>query len=97
MPTELEELVEFLHHGNTQIRQIAAEELVGYSTAQPALFKRNQLEPVKDLKLLIKDYTPIAHNAVTILVNISEDKEVLKSLAEDDISMESVLRRVTVC
>jgi hypothetical protein len=22
MPTELEELVEFLHHGNTQIRQI---------------------------------------------------------------------------
>ncbi|KXT11109.1 hypothetical protein AC579_649 [Pseudocercospora musae] len=95
MPTELEELVEFLHHGNTQIRQIAAENLVGYSTAQPSLFKRNQLEPVKDLKLLLKDYTPIAKNALTILVNISEDAEVVKSLAEDDGFIESLLRRVT--
>lgn len=97
MPTELEELVEFLHHGNTQIRQIAAENLVGYSTAQPSLFKRNQLEPVKDLKLLVRDYTPIANNALTILVNISEDQEVLRNLAEDDAFIESVLRRVTVC
>ncbi|EME41273.1 hypothetical protein DOTSEDRAFT_176315 [Dothistroma septosporum NZE10] len=95
MPTELEELVEFLHHGNTQIRQIAAENLVGYSTAQPSLFKRNQLEPVKDLKLLLKDYGPIAHNALTMLVNISEDAEVLKSLSDDDAFLESLLRRVT--
>ncbi|KAH9826438.1 hypothetical protein Tdes44962_MAKER03431 [Teratosphaeria destructans] len=89
MPTELEELVEFLHHGNTQIRQI------GYSTAQPSLFKRNQLEPVRDLKLLIKDYASIARNALTILVNITEDKEVLESLARDDAFLESLLRRVT--
>lgn len=109
------QLVEFLHHGNTQIRQIgplskvhridrmfltplaAAENLVGYSTAEPALFKRNQLEPVKDLKLLIKDYPQIAKNALTILVNVSEDGEVLKNLATDDAFMESLLRRVTVC
>ncbi|KAK3112998.1 Protein hgh1 [Teratosphaeriaceae sp. CCFEE 6253] len=97
MPTELEELVEFLHHGNTQIRQIATENLVGYSTTQPSLFKRNQLEPVRDLKLLIKDYVPIAKNALTILVNISEDGEVLKSLAEDAAFLEQLLKRVTVC
>ncbi|CAK4034131.1 related to FAM203 family [Lecanosticta acicola] len=95
MPTELEELVEFLHHGNTQIRQIAAENLVGYSTAQPTLFKRNQLEPIKDLKLLVKDYGPIAKNALTMLVNVSEDSEVVKSLADDDAFIESILRRVT--
>ncbi|KAI7521631.1 hypothetical protein KC331_g19670, partial [Hortaea werneckii] len=95
MPTELEELVEFLHHGNTQIRQIAAENLVGYSTAQPSLFKRNQLEPVKDLKLLIRDYSPIAKNALTMLVNISDDAEVVKSLTGDDQFLESLLRRVT--
>ncbi|KAF2859933.1 DUF383-domain-containing protein [Piedraia hortae CBS 480.64] len=94
MPTELEELVEFLHHGNTQIRQIAAENLVGYSTQQPALFKRNQLEPVKDLKLLVKDYAPIAKNAITILINTSEDGEVLENLATDDAFLESILRRV---
>ncbi|KAK5697957.1 Protein hgh1 [Elasticomyces elasticus] len=95
MPTELEELVEFLHHGNTTIRQTAAEHLVGYSTAQPSLFKRNQLEPVRDLKLLVKDYAPIAKNALTILVNLSEDEEVLKSLADDDAYLESLLKRVT--
>ena len=75
----------------------AAENLVGYSTAQPSLFKRNQLEPVKDLKLLVKDYEGIAKNALTILVNISEDAEVLKSLADDGDFLETLLKRVTVC
>ena len=75
----------------------AAENLVGYSTAEPSLFKRYQLEPVKDLKLLVKDYAPIAKNALTILVNTSEDAEVLKNLAEDDAFLELLLRRVTVC
>lgn len=76
---------------------LAAENLVGYSTAQPSLFKRNQLEPVKDLKLLVKDYPEIAKNALTILVNISEDSEVLKSLADDADFLETLLKRVTVC
>lgn len=73
MPTELEEeriplelssahandpqLVEFLHHGNTQIRQTAAEHLVSFSKTQPSIFKTAQSTPVKDLKLLVKDYT----------------------------------------
>ncbi|KAF2135389.1 uncharacterized protein K452DRAFT_23168 [Aplosporella prunicola CBS 121167] len=95
MPTELEELVEFLHHGNTQIRQIAAENLVGFSTAQPSLFKRNQLEPIKDLKLLVKDYTPIAKNALTMLINLSDDEEVRKSLVEDNALLETILLRIT--
>ncbi|KIW08039.1 uncharacterized protein PV09_00983 [Verruconis gallopava] len=95
MPTELEELVEFLHHGNTQIRQLAAENLVGYSTAQPALFKSGQLTPIKDLKLLVKDYTPIAKNALIMLINLSDDQEVLKFLATDDEFLESLLSRIT--
>ncbi|KAJ5110719.1 hypothetical protein N7532_001254 [Penicillium argentinense] len=95
MPTELEELVEFLHHGNTQIRQIACENLVGFSTAQPSLFKRQQLLPVRDLKLLARDYTPIAKNALTILINLSSDEEVLKNLAEDDDFIETLLFKLT--
>jgi hypothetical protein len=35
----------------------ASENLVGFSTAQPSLFKSGQLTPVKDLKLLVKDYS----------------------------------------
>ncbi|KAF9696944.1 hypothetical protein EKO04_005025 [Ascochyta lentis] len=95
MPTELEELVEFLHHGNTQIRQAAAEHLVGYSQADVPLFKRNQLEPVKDLKLLVKDYAPIAKDALTILINISADVQVLKDIAKDDAFLELLLSRIT--
>ncbi|KAF3024645.1 hypothetical protein E8E15_009448 [Penicillium rubens] len=95
MPSELEELVEFLHHGNTQIRQIACENLVGFSTAQPDLFKRHQLLPVRDLKLLARDYIPIAKNALTMLVNLSGDEEVLKLLAEDDKFIETLLAKLT--
>ncbi|KAF2133179.1 DNA-binding protein-like protein HGH1 [Dothidotthia symphoricarpi CBS 119687] len=95
MPTELEDLVEFLHHGNTQIRQAAVEHLVGYSQTDVPLFKRNQLEPVKDLKLLVKDYAPIAKNAFTILINISSDTEITKTLAKDDAFLETLLSRIT--
>ena len=35
---------------------IAVEQLVHFSETDPAIFKTNQLTPVKDLKLLIKDY-----------------------------------------
>ncbi|KAL8923756.1 MAG: hypothetical protein Q9172_003002 [Xanthocarpia lactea] len=103
MATELEELIEFLHHGNTQIRQIGTpsaglkttENLVPYSKTQPAIFKSGQLSPVKDLKLLVKDYAPIASSALTILINISVDPEILKFLAEDDVFLENILNRIT--
>ncbi|EEQ86104.2 DNA-binding protein HGH1 [Blastomyces dermatitidis ER-3] len=95
MPSELEELVEFLHHGNSQIRQIACENLLGYSISQHALFKVHQLLPVRDLKLLVRDYAPIAKNALTILINLSGDEEVLKELAEDDAFLETLLGKVT--
>lgn len=34
----------------------AVENLVPYSLSQPAIFKTNELLPVKDLKLLVRDY-----------------------------------------
>lgn len=61
------------------------------------LFKHNQLEPVKDLKLLVKDYAPIAKNALTILINISADVEVLRDISKDDAFLEILLSRITVC
>lgn len=41
---------------NSAVISIAAENLVPYSKNFPSIFKRDQLTPVKDLKLLIKDY-----------------------------------------
>jgi hypothetical protein len=75
----------------------AVEHLVGYSQANLPLFKRNQLEPIKDLKLLVRDYAPIAKNAFTILINVSADREVQTSLAKDDAFLEELLSRITVC
>ncbi|KIW20320.1 hypothetical protein PV08_00895 [Exophiala spinifera] len=94
MPSELEELVEFLHHGNTQIRQLACEHLVGHSS-DPSVFKNPQLVPIQDLKLLVRDYAPIAKDALTILVNISHDAEILENLAGDDAFVETLLKKIT--
>jgi len=98
MPSELEELVEFLHHGNTQIRQVAAQHLVPYSTShdhQSTLWKREHLEPLKDLKLLIRDYTQIATDSLTILVNLtgSGDKEILEYYSRDNDFVEQILKK----
>ncbi|KAL8996636.1 MAG: hypothetical protein Q9188_006525 [Gyalolechia gomerana] len=42
------------------------------------------------------DRLAIARNALTILINISTDPEILKSLAEDDAFLETILSRITV-
>lgn len=46
----------FVAHPNPQIRQLAVENLVPYSTAEPAIFKSENLKPVKNLTLLVKDH-----------------------------------------
>ena len=44
------------------------------------------------------DYVqPIAKNALTILINISGDQDVLESLAKDDAFLDTLLLRITVC
>lgn len=53
------------------------------------------MEPIVDLKLLIKDYTPISKNALTMLINVSDDEEVVSCLIDDDKFLEDLLRRVT--
>jgi len=55
--------VGFIAHGNPQIRQVALENLVPYSTTQPSLFKADQLLPVKNLKVLVRDHPVSATDA----------------------------------
>lgn len=98
MSSELEELVEFLHHGNTQVRQVATQHLVPYSSSeqhQTTLFKRNQNEPLKDLKLLTKDYTQIANDALHIIINLTGcgDREILEYFSRDDVYIEVLLKK----
>lgn len=50
------QLVGFIGHENPQIRLLAVENLVPYSTSQPSIFKVNELEPVHELKILVADH-----------------------------------------
>ncbi|PHH92812.1 hypothetical protein CDD83_4971 [Cordyceps sp. RAO-2017] len=94
MPTELEELVGFIAHPNPQIRLVATENLVPYSTAEPALFKTPDFKPVRNLKLLVKDHPKVAEHVLTILTNLSGDPEVLRELVTDEKFLDLVFSRL---
>ncbi|KAJ2974926.1 hypothetical protein NUW58_g8501 [Xylaria curta] len=96
MPTELEELVGLVVDPNPQVRIIAAEHLVPYSISQPNIFKSENLKPVHNLKLLIKDLPNTAEHIITILINLSADNEILENLASDDKFITEILRQIIV-
>ncbi|KAI2635936.1 hypothetical protein GGS21DRAFT_513834 [Xylaria nigripes] len=96
MPTELEELVGLVTDRNPQVRKVAAQHLVPYSLSQPNIFKSENLKPVHNLKLLIKDYPEIAEHIITILVNLSVDHEILDNLVADDKFLSEVFRQIII-
>ncbi|KAL9098939.1 MAG: hypothetical protein Q9163_005494, partial [Psora crenata] len=99
MPTELEELVEFLRHGNTQIRHIGTTAILRVTEVENLMQLLSHGKPRPLFEIPARDLQDqAAHstkNALTILVNISGDPDVLKELAEDDVFLETVLSRVT--
>jgi hypothetical protein len=50
----------------TDILSTAVENLVGYSSTQPSIFKTDQLRPIRDLKLLVRDY-PVSSHGISLL------------------------------
>ncbi|KAK8080665.1 hypothetical protein PG997_008483 [Apiospora hydei] len=96
MPTELEELVGFIANPSQQIRLVAIENLVPFSTSQPEVFKADKFVPIKNLKLLVKDHPQIAEHVITILINLSADREVLENLATDEKFLDTILSFVTL-
>ncbi|SCV03493.1 LAMI_0H08592g1_1 [Lachancea mirantina] len=85
MVSQLEELVSFLHSPQPAVRQIALDNLVGFSTgASASVFKFNGFKPIEDLKNLSKEASKvIVQQATTILANLCDDLEVRKLIAED--------------
>ncbi|KAF2969635.1 hypothetical protein GQX73_g3892 [Xylaria multiplex] len=96
MPTEIEELVGLMTDRNPQVRVIAAEHLVPYSISQPNIFKRENLKPIHNLKLLIKDLPNIAEHIITILINLSANHEILQNLVSDDKFVSEILRQIII-
>ncbi|KAI1199035.1 hypothetical protein F5X97DRAFT_297891 [Nemania serpens] len=96
MSTELEELVGLVVDPNPQVRLLAAEHLVPYSISQPIIFKAENLKPIHNLKLLIKDHPDNAEHIITILINLSADNEILEILTSDDKFITEVLRQIII-
>ncbi|KAK6543291.1 hypothetical protein TWF694_000047 [Orbilia ellipsospora] len=95
-PTPIEELVGFLSSPRQEIRMIACGNLVGYSSGpQKSIFKASSLKPIKDLKILVRDHPNISENAVSILINLSDDRAVLTLLANDDDFLELLFSLIT--
>lgn len=86
MPTELEELVGFLHSPQPAVVQIALDNLVGYSQGpQQQIFAYNNYEAITDLKKLSKDTGKTnVTNAVTTLVNLCADITMRNLIVEDE-------------
>ncbi|KAI1265840.1 hypothetical protein F5Y18DRAFT_29593 [Xylariaceae sp. FL1019] len=96
MDSELEQLVGLIIDRNPQVRVLATENLVPFSISQPSIFKADNLKPIQNLKLLIKDDPQIAVHVITILVNLSADQEILENLAKDDKFLSEIFRQITV-
>ena len=80
MPSELEELVAFLHDGQLNVREIALQHLVQYSPGgannQQAIFKYDNCRAIEDLiKLTHEKKGKTVNEALTILVNLCDDEE----------------------
>ncbi|KAJ4153741.1 hypothetical protein LMH87_010215 [Akanthomyces muscarius] len=91
MPTELEELVGFITNQNPQVRLLATENLVPYSLSDPSIFKVDDMRPIKNLKVLLNDHPQVAEHALSSLINLSGDLDVLECLATDDKFLDLVL------
>lgn len=85
MPTELEELVEFLHSPQPAVVQIALDNLVGFSQgAHQQVFAYNNYEAIKDLKKLSQnDQKTTVTQSVTILANLCDDLTMQKLIVDD--------------
>lgn len=85
MPTQLEELVSFLHSPQPAVRQIALDNLVGFSTGPSAsIFKYDNYRTLDDLKVLMKEKSrTLVQQSATVLANLCDDAVMRKKLADD--------------
>ncbi|RLV96167.1 Protein HGH1 [Spathaspora sp. JA1] len=86
MPTELEELVSFLHSPQPAVVQIALENLVGYSqSTHQQVFAYDNYTAITDLKKLTKsNSSTMVNQSVTILANLCDDLTMRNLIVEDN-------------
>ncbi|CCC67242.1 hypothetical protein NCAS_0A06840 [Naumovozyma castellii] len=85
MPSQLEELVSFLHSPQPAVVQIALDNLVGFSTgANASIFKYDNYKALSDLRKLAQEKSKIlVQQSVTILANLCDDAIMRKMIVDD--------------
>jgi len=63
---------------------------VPYSLSEPSIFRANELKPVKDLKLLIRDHPVCARFSIVLAVSQDSDIDVESSRTCPDDTTELV-------
>ncbi|AWU77192.1 hypothetical protein CAS74_001118 [Pichia kudriavzevii] len=96
MPTELQELVGFLHDDSLNVREIALQHLVQYSPGgannQQAIFKYDNCRAIPDLiKLCGEKKGKTVNEALTILVNLCDDVELRQLISKDREFLKSLI------
>lgn len=96
MPTELEELVGFLHSPQPQVVQIALDNLVGYSQgANQQIFAYDNYEAIKDLKHIAQQQgQTIVAQSLTILANLCDNIVMRDLIVEDDKFVEFLVNEI---
>jgi hypothetical protein len=96
MPSELEELVGFLHSPQAAIAQVALDHLVGYLVgAHQLVFAYNDYAALADLKALAqsKGHTT-ANQATTILANLCDDPTMRRLIVEDREFVQALVAKI---
>ncbi|CAB4255766.1 Hgh1p KABA2_07S03982 [Maudiozyma barnettii] len=85
MPSQLEELVSFLHSPQPAVKQIALDNLVGFSSGpNAAIFKYDNYRAIEDLKELAQEKSKLlVQQSVTILVNLCDDPVMRRLIGKD--------------
>ncbi|KAK6200153.1 protein HGH1 [Scheffersomyces amazonensis] len=85
MPSDLEDLVLFLHSPQPAVVQIALDNLVGYSQGpHQQLFSYENYGAIKDLKRISKENSrTMVNQATTILANLCDDITMRNLIVED--------------
>lgn len=97
MPTEIEELVSFLHLPQPAVVQIALDNLVGYSQgAHQQIFAYDNYEAIKDLKKLAQDTgKTTVSQSVTILANLCDDPTMRDLISKDEAFLTFLVKAIT--
>jgi hypothetical protein len=99
MPSELEELVGFLHDNSLNVREIALEHLVQYSPGGPnnhqEIFKYDNCRAIHDLIALTNEKKgKTVNEALTILVNLCDDEKLRQLISKDETFLKSIVEKL---